>query len=193
MMPIYKGTESNQIQRAYKGDKECCMFKGDTLVHPDTVIHSTTETGTYTTPSAYFNGSQNRIYKTLRQGYNPKSYDSGSNVEWKQYGDLYYFDISVPAYYDIVWRATYRKPSGGGAYVGLRVHKYSWDSANNRYTNEYQLGASSNTLVQATPVEIELVCRRQYLNGANALLFTSNLGDSTVLESSAIAMINKVV
>lgn len=192
-MPIYKGTDSNQIQRVYKGTKECCVFKGDTLVHPDSVIYSTTETGEYYWPGTYFNGSQNRIYKTLQQGYNPESYSSGANVEWKQYGGLYYFDISVPAYYDIVWRATYRKLSGG-AYVGLRVYRYSWDSVNdNRYTNEYQLGATSNILVQATPVEIELVCRRQYLNGSNALLFTSTMGDSTVLESNAMVMINKVV
>lgn len=191
-MPIYKGTDSNQIQRVYKGGKECCVFKGNTLVHPDSIIHSTTETGDWYIPGAYFNGSANRIYKTLQQGYNPESYDSGTNVEWKQYGGLYYFDINTPAYYDIVWRATYRKPSGGGSYVGLRVHRYSWDPANNRYTNEYELGATSNVLVQATPVEIELVCRRQYLNGSNAILFTSNLGDNTVLESNAIVMINKV-
>ena len=153
-MPIYKGTDSNPIQRVVKDGKECCWFKGDTLVHPDSVIHSTTETGDWYVPSAYFNGSPNRVYKTLQQGYNPKAYGSGSNVEWKQYGGLYYFDINTTGYYDIIWKATYRKPYGGGSYVRLRVHRYGWDAANNRYTNEYLLGETASTLVQADPVNL---------------------------------------
>lgn len=188
-MPIYKGT--TEVQRVYKGDKECCVFKGDTLVHPNAVIYSTTETGNYTTPPVYFNGSQNRIYKTLRNTYNPKAYDCASNVEWKQYGDLFYFDIAVVGYYDIIWKATYRKLSGG-SYNGLRVYRYIWDPANSRYTNEALLGESSSYLIQATPINIECVVRRTYLNANNAILVTSTLGDSTVLESNAVFMINKV-
>ena len=190
-MPSYKGTESTPIQRVYKGNNECCVFKGDTLVHPNAVMHSTTETGDWITPGPGFDGSPNRVIRTLRASYNPKVYMSDYVTDPRIYGDVYMFHVIFPGYYDIVWRATYRKSSGGG-YVGLRAHRYSHDYVNNLYYDEYLLGSTTNVLVQATPVEFELVFRRQFLNGGNAVLVTSNLADSTLLESNAMVMINKV-
>lgn len=193
-MPIYKGTSSNPLQQIPVGGKECCMFKGDTLVHPDALIYSTTETGEYTSHGTFFAAPVGRICKTLREVYNPKTYESGSNVELKSYGEgLYYLDINTTGYYDIIWRATYRNTGGVGLYGAISLYRYGWNPTENRYTNEYPLGESPTFFVDETPLTIELVLRRQYLNSNNALLFTSALFYyNYVLESNATVMINKV-
>lgn len=191
-MPIYKGTSSNQIQRVYKGDKECCVFKGDTLVHPNAITYNTITSGDYTTPSAMFQGtSYNQIYKTLRYTASPKIYSGGSSVTFDRDGQVIFIMILENGFYDIVWRATY-KADYSGAYERLRLLRYSKNIDHGYYASEATIAQSDSVLVQQTPKDIEVSIRRTYLNTLNAILFVSSVPNSWLKESNATVMINKV-
>lgn len=192
-MPIYKGTESTQLQRAYKGDKECCMFKGTKLVHPSAIAYNSITSGDYNTPSPVFQGtSTNQIYKTLRNTAIPQLYGGNSSVSFDTDGSIIYFNINENGYYDIVWKATY-KADLSGAYQRLRILRYSENTVDNYYASEVTIDQSDSILVQQSPIDIEVSIRRTYLNSLNAILFVSSVPDSWLKESNAMVMINKVV
>lgn len=191
-MPIYKGTDSNPIQRVHVGGKDHCMFKGNTLVHPAAIAYNDITSGDWTIPTAMFQGtSYNQIYKTLKYPASPKIYRGGSSVTFDRDGQVIFITILENGYYDIVWRATY-VADYSGANERLRLLRYSKNQEHGYYASEATIAQSDSVLVQQTPKDIEVSIRRTYLNSLNAILFVSSTPSSWLKESNATVMINKV-
>ena len=191
-MPIYKGTDSNPIQRVYKGDKECCVFKGNTLVHPAAVMYSTTSYNNwYNTPGNFTKTSFNQIYMGLSTAASPQLYGGNSPVAIISSGGCNYFKINKTDYYDIVWKASYVYDYNG-AYQRLRILRFIERADKTGYESEATLAQSDSIRVQQTPVDMEVSIRRTYLTVHNVILVVSSVPSSLITESNAIATINKV-
>lgn len=191
-MPIYKGTSSDPIQRVYKGDKECYMFKGDSLVHPSAVMYSTAPFSDWTTtPANFIQLSQKQVHMSLSRPASPIIRGTSDIPYVFGIGSIYYFKVSANGYYDITWKARYVYASGG-VFQNLRILKYIQTGIYLNFVSEVTLSQSDSILVLQTPVDIETSVRRTFLTTDDVILVVSSVPSSLMTESNAIVTIKKV-